>query len=143
MGDISVDNLSIKAYAHLQEVCIKCFKSKYTLMFKKWTGDIIVLDLSIELYLLLQEVCINCFKSKYMLVFYKMDGWHNRSRPKHWSVFTSTRGVYQLLQIQIYVSVIQNGLTFFLLCKPAWFSWHTPNKELSKCNEKLKYRWRC
>ena len=137
MGDISVDNLSIKSYAHLQEVCIKCFKSKYTLVFYKMDGWHISSRLSIEVYLLLQEVCINCFKSKYMLVFYKMDGWHNRSRPKHWSVFTSTRGVYQLLQIQTYVSV------FFLLCKLALFSWHTPNKELSKCNEKLKYRWRC
>ena len=38
-----------------------------------------------------------------------MDGWHISSRPKHSSLFTSTRGVYQLLQIQIYVSVLQNG----------------------------------
>ena len=143
MGDISVDNLSIKAYAHLQEVCIKCFKSKYTLVFYKMDGWHISSRLSIEVYLLLQEVCINCFKSKYMLVFYKMDGWHIRSRPKHWSVFTSTRGVYQLFQIQLFISVLQNGFTFSFLCKPAWFSLHTPNKEWSKCNEKLKYRWRC
>ena len=38
-----------------------------------------------------------------------MDGWHISSRPKHSSLFTSTRGVYQLLQIQTYVSVLQNG----------------------------------
>ena len=38
-----------------------------------------------------------------------MDRWHIGSWPKHSSLFTSTRGVYQLLQIQIYVNVLQNG----------------------------------
>ena len=45
-------------------------------------GDILVDDLSIKAYSLLQEVCINGLKHK---------------------------GVYQLLQIQIYVSVLQIG----------------------------------
>ena len=51
-------------------------------------GDILVDDLSIKAYSLLQEVCINCLKHK---------------------------GVYQLLQIQIYVSVLQIGWVTYQL----------------------------
>ena len=55
---------------------------------------------------LLQEVCINCFISEYMYVSVLQNGWVTLGQL---SIKASTRGVYQLLQIQIYVSLLQNG----------------------------------